>query len=108
MIKLSVPTAKALWDQKLPVLTDPHSGGLIAFTRACIDISRQQFTIVLLRADDETGLSFTEVAPLSFDTSGSHWTFYDPHIAVDYSVCPPRYIMSMECAGTPIGGRRGD
>jgi hypothetical protein len=73
-IKLNVPTAKALWDQKLPVLTDPQQGGLIAFTRACIDIPSQKFTIVLLRADDASGLSFTEVAPLPFTGQ----TYYGP------------------------------
>ncbi len=26
-------------------------------------------------------------------------TFYDPHVSIDNSVCPPRYVMSTECVG---------
>jgi hypothetical protein len=79
------------------VLRDPDTDMLIAFTRACLDLARQTFTITLLRADDESGLSFTEAAALPFNVTGK--VYYDAHVAVDYSVCPPRYIMSMECAG---------
>ena len=96
-VTLNVPDAVALWDQKLPVLHDPFTELPIAFTRVCVTNTPQLFNIALLTADDPSGLAFTEVGML-FDTSGGR-TFYDPHISVDNSVCPPQYIMSMECIG---------
>lgn len=93
-VDLVVPSAQALWDQKLPVLEDPHANRYLAFTRAYA--GNGAFDIVLLTSTD--AVHFTEDAPL-FERSGAQ-TFYDPHVSIDASVCPPRYVMLMECLGS--------
>ncbi len=90
-LHLTLPSAKNIWDQKLPVIANP-AGGYLAFTRVYLD---PMFTVSLLSSPD--GVSFTEVGQLFPLASGQ--TFYDAHITVDNSVCPPQYVMSMECAG---------
>lgn len=92
-VRLTVPTATALWDQKLPVLANPSGTGWIGFTRAYLGNNRT--TIVLLSSAD--AVDFTEVAPLFTLRTGE--TFYDPHVAIDAGRCPRRYVMAMECAG---------
>ncbi len=94
-VTLTVPSARALWDQKLPVLRNPQGTGYIGFTRANVVASPQQFTIVLLSSPD--AVNFTEVGPV-FDRNGSE-TWYDPHVAIDHGVCPARTVMAMECLG---------
>jgi hypothetical protein len=94
-LSLSLPSAKNVWDQKLPVLRNPEGSGYIAFTRVFVDPAANHFTISLLTSPD--GVSFTEAGQL-FSISPSQ-TFYDAHISVDWSVCPPMYVMSMECIG---------
>ena len=32
-IKLNIPSAKNIWDQKLPIIVNPEGGGYLAFTR---------------------------------------------------------------------------
>jgi hypothetical protein len=88
-----------VWGQKLAVFADPATDTLHAFTRGYLDDDR--FNIFLLRSDD--GLSFSQVGntPVFPDEPGR--TLYDPHIAIDYSVCPKRYVMTMECAWPGIG-----
>ena len=92
-VHLTVPSATALWDQKLPVLRDPGQDRYIAFTRAYL--ANKTFNVALLTSDD--AVHFTE-AGLLFDKSAGQ-TFYDPHIAVDESVCPRRYVLTSECLG---------
>lgn len=94
-VTLTVPSARALWDQKLPVMANPQGTGFIAFTRAYVSEGPERFTIALLASPD--GVHFTEAGPV-FERTGNQ-TWYDPHVAVDSGACPPRYVMAMECLG---------
>lgn len=95
-VHLTVPSALALWDQKLPVLRDPQANRWLGFTRAYVVANPGLFTIVLLTSSD--GVSFTEVGPVLERTGGQ--TFYDPHLSLDSGACPERHVMAMECLGT--------
>ena len=91
-----MPSAINMWDQKITLLPNPSSPSTyIAFTRAFIHQAPDMFTVAMLTSSD--GLSFTE-AGLLWQPAAGH-TFYDPHISIDNSVCPPRYVMSTECVG---------
>ncbi len=92
-LELELPSATAVWDQKLPVLEDPDEDRFIAFTRAYRD---PRFDIALLESSD--AVHFAEV-DLLFER-GDDQTYYDPHIAVDNGVCPRRWVMTLECLGT--------
>jgi hypothetical protein len=94
-VTLTMPSAQAIWDQKLPVLRDPAAPRWIGFSRAFVEPNPGLFDIVLLASDD--GLHFTEVGPIFERAAGQ--TFYDPHVAPDPGVCPPRFTMAMECIG---------
>ena len=102
-ISLTIPTAKNLWDQKLPIVHNPflaQDGAAmkyIAFTRAFL--GGNVFTITALSSTD--AVTFVEIGVLFQDlpASGPLYTVYDGHVSIDYSVCPPRYVMAMECAG---------
>ncbi len=102
-INLTVPTAQRLWDQKLPIVHNPFYAQdgpgtkYIGFTRAFL--GGNDFTITALRSDD--AINFVEIGVLFRDlpSSGPLYTVYDGHVSIDYSVCPPRYVMAMECAG---------
>jgi hypothetical protein len=95
-ISLSMPSALQMWYQKITLLPHPASpGSYIAFTRAYIQRSPDMFSVVMLASSD--GVNLTQVAVLWQPQPGH--TFYDPHVSVDNSVCPPRYVMSTECVG---------
>ena len=104
-VVLHIPTAKSTWDQKMPIVRnhlthlEPNTvnNTFLAFTRASIEDGK--FTMVVLRSGD--ALEFHEIGPLYVDLphTGMGCTFYDGHIAVDHSFCPPRYYMTMECLG---------
>jgi hypothetical protein len=94
LITINMPSAIRMWDQKLSMVADPRGSGFLAFTRAYIG-DPNKFTIVLLSSAD--GVVFNEIKPLF--TLGPSQTFYDAHVSVDYSVCPTRYVMAMECIG---------
>jgi hypothetical protein len=95
-VSLNMPSAIAMWDQKISLLPHPASpASYIAFTRAYIHKSPDMFTVALLTSTD--GLNFSEVSVLWQPQPGH--TFYDPHVSIDNSVCPPRYVMSTECVG---------
>jgi hypothetical protein len=97
-IRLTMPSALRMWDQKLSVMVHPtRNDTLLAFTR-CYLRAPNVFTVALLTSTDG-GLSFTEVAILWDPAAGARVTIYDPHVAVDNSVCPPRFVMATECAG---------
>ena len=115
-IALTIPTATDVWDQKLPLLHNPFAPGgrdaagplaewydepaMLSVTRAFLGGNR--FTLALLNVSAD-GLRMAEIAPLwpesALTPGGKGSTFYDAHIAVDHTVCPPRYILSLECAG---------
>lgn len=100
LININMPSALRQWDQKLIVYPNTNTDGswsadgYFAFTRSFI-ASPNTFTVTLLTSVD--GVNFDEVGILWTPQSG--YTFYDPHVSIDYSVCPPRYVMAMECAG---------
>ena len=95
-ISLNMPSAIAMWDQKITLLPHPTSpGSFISFTRAFIHQAPDMFTVAMLTSSD--GLSLTEAGVLWQPQPGH--TFYDPHVSIDNSVCPPRYVMSTECVG---------
>lgn len=89
LVALQITSAKNIWDQKLSIfkLSD---GGYVAFTRSYIQ-EPNTFTVTMLTGDSG-GLKFTEVGILWQPKEGH--TFYDPHISIDSSVCPPRYLKS--------------
>jgi len=97
LIELNMPSALRQWDQKMTILKNDKDGSYLGFTRAFM-AEPNTFSIVLLTSQD--GVHFTEVGPLWLlsDVAPSH-TFYDGHISIDNSVCPPRFVMAMECAG---------
>jgi hypothetical protein len=91
-----MPSAIAMWDQKVTLLPNPTAAGAyIAFTRAYIHRAPDVFSVAMLASSD--GLDLTEVGILWQPQTGH--TFYDPHVSIDNSVCPPRYVMSTECVG---------
>jgi hypothetical protein len=96
LITFDMPSAINIWDQKISIFKSPSSdiSGYIAFTRSFIQ-SPNTFSVTLLSSDD--GLHFTEIGLLWVPEAGH--TFYDPHVSIDSSVCPPRYVMAMECLG---------
>jgi hypothetical protein len=95
-VSLSMPSALNMWDQKITLLPHPASpGSFIAFTRAFIHQAPDVFTVAMLASSD--GLNLSEAA-LLWQPQPGH-TFYDPHVSIDNSVCPPRYVMSTECVG---------
>ena len=94
-LSLTIPSASAIWDQKMPVIRDPENPvRLIAFTRS-YNAASQHFTLPLLESSD--GIAFTEVAPLW--AIGPSTDFYDGHLSIDYSRCPTMYVLTMECVG---------
>lgn len=84
---------------KLPILFNQDDGKYYAYTRAYV--RDKGFNIFLMSSTD--GVNFTQVAPI-FDLDESIaqgiGELYDPHIAIDYSVCPPKYTMALECSGS--------
>lgn len=94
-VTLAMPSALAIWDQKVSVLRNPQGTGYLGFTRAYVASMPERFTVMMLSSPD--AVHFTEVGPV-FERSGAQ-TWYDPHVAVDHGVCPPRYVMAMECLG---------
>lgn len=95
LISIDMPSALRQWDQKLPVFKAPgDASGYIGFTRAYLQ-EPSTFSIALLTSPD--GVHFSEVGLLWTPESGH--TFYDAHVSIDNSVCPPRYVMAMECVG---------
>jgi hypothetical protein len=98
-LELDIPSAAGLWDQKMPLVANPdcwlspssECPKYIAFTRTYRE--NGNFFMTTLQSND--ALNFEEIEMI-WQTPGA--TYYDGHIAVDNSVCPPRYIMTMECA----------
>jgi hypothetical protein len=96
-VSLKMPSAIAMWDQKITLLPHPTAAGsYIAFTRAYIHQAPDVFSVAMLTSSD--GLDLAEVGILWQPQTGH--TFYDPHVSIDNSVCPPRYVMSTECVGS--------
>jgi len=92
-----MPSAIAMWDQKITLLPHPTAAGsYIAFTRAYIHRAPDVFSVAMLTSSD--GLHLAEQGILWQPQTGH--TFYDPHVSIDNSVCPPRYVMSTECVGS--------
>lgn len=85
----------AAWDMKMSILKDPQSGIYFTYVRKDSTQGKGDFNIYLMRSDDQ-GRSFREVGPI-FAPQGQV-TFYEPHIAIDDSQYPTRYIMTLECA----------
>lgn len=100
-VNLLMPSARDIFDQKLPVLKDPNpqADRYIAFTRGlALGTTEEKYNVLLLGSGD--GVNFTEIGPV-FDRPANQ-TYYDPHIAVDNGVCPRRYVMTLECLGSQI------
>ena len=100
VLNIKLPTAQRLWDQKMPIIHNPNNVTdgfpFVAFTRAFL--GGNAFTITALASND--AVNFYEIGALfELTSSGMGSTFYDGHVSVDNSVCPPQYIMSMECIG---------
>lgn len=51
-----------------------------------------------LFASTDKGASFQDRGPIFKKNDTLHDTWYDPHIAIDNSVTPPKYIMTLECS----------
>jgi hypothetical protein len=89
-------TVTRQWDQKLAMVRDPATGLLYAYTRGWNDPT-QKFNIYLMHNSAAAPLTFDQLGDGIFDQSKN---FYDPQIAIDNSVCPRRFIMTMECDGS--------
>lgn len=55
----------------------------------------EKWNVFLMQSWD--GVNFEQNGHAVFDRLKRDWSIYDPHIAVDTSVSPPRYIMTTEC-----------
>lgn len=88
-----------VYDEKVSTLENPADGAVYAFVRG--DVSGGRYKIFFMKSTDG-GLRFTVVTPL-FANLGADWTLYDPHVTVDASVTPARYLMAMECANSTFG-----
>src|SRR5262249_49162857 len=84
-----------VWDQKLPMFRERDA--TYGFTRGYDAVTRT-FNIYLMKVEaigaDVTALQVG--GPLFPKDAGT--TYYDPQITIDPSVCPKRYVMTMECA----------
>jgi hypothetical protein len=89
-----------VWDQKLPMFANPNDGAFYAITRGALAADR--FNLYLFKSLD--GLTFNQVGGAIFPNHKAGWTLYDAHIAVDTSVTPYNYIMTMECAQFGVSG----
>src|SRR5215475_10807233 len=92
------PVVGTTFDQKLPIIRDPQTGKYLAFTRGLVHDLPQIYNIFMLESIDG-GKTFQPVGGGLFSL-GPGQTYLEPHIAIDTSVCPRRYVMTLECAGT--------
>ena len=95
----------AIWDQKLPTVKSKDS--YLGFTRGhrLVGENKHQFNIFVLESKD-SGLTFKNISGPGIFRPAPDDQYYDPHVSIDHSTCPPRYVMAMECAlsgkvGTP-------
>ncbi|MEZ4297542.1 MAG: DUF4214 domain-containing protein [Polyangiaceae bacterium] len=96
-LSFTAGTVSNVWDQKLAFVLEPVSNRNYAFTRGYLPDGT--FNIFLMRETTAGGATLSQVGGAVFDKAASD-NFYDPQIAVDNSVCPPRYVMTMECGGS--------
>lgn len=86
-----------IWDQKLPIIKSENGSVYTGFSRGYLN--NDTFDIFILTSND--GISFNQAKRIFNDRNNS-MSLYDPHISIDYSFCPQRYVMTMECAGLCI------
>lgn len=81
---------------KLPILYNQDDGKYYTFSRAYG--RSKHFNMYLMSSMD--GVNFTQVAPI-FNQSviQQMGDMYDGQIAIDYSACPTKYVMALECSG---------
>ncbi|MBI4129982.1 DUF4214 domain-containing protein [Candidatus Roizmanbacteria bacterium] len=92
------------WDQKLPIIF--HNNSYIGFTRGFLGSeAHPDLDVFMLYSNDGINFGqatriFTGRADVGIpqDVTGQI-SLYDPHISTDYSYCPMRYSMTMECDG---------
>ena len=96
-LSFAAGTVSAVWDQKVAFVLDPASNRNYAFTRGYL--SDGTFNIFLMRETTAGSATLSQIGGAVFDKAAGT-NYYDPQIAVDNSVCPPRYVMSMECDGS--------
>lgn len=94
-VNLKFKNNNQIFDQKIALLYDKASGKHFAYTRG-YDATTDKFNLYLFETTD--GLNFEEIGPI-FEKP-SNVSLYDAQIAVDYSVCPAQYIMTLECDGS--------
>ncbi len=82
-----------IWDQKLPIVK--YGEKYLGFTRGYFSDSRS-FDIYMLTSSD--GIHFGEAKRIFGNRAGGQ-TLYDAQVSVDYSYCPARYVMTLECGG---------
>src|SRR5262245_30930457 len=97
-VDLPKPPVLGVFDQKLPIIRDPQTGTYLAFTRGLVHDPPQIYNIFMLESIDG-GKTFRAVSDGLFPL-GPGQTYLEPHIAIDTSVCPRRYVMTLECPGT--------
>jgi hypothetical protein len=87
----------AVWDQKLPMVRDPQSGRTVAFTRG-FNQPTNSFNIYMLEElpADAGPPTMVQVGGPLFAKADAD-TYYDPQVAWDFSTCPARAVMTMEC-----------
>jgi len=85
-------SVQTIWDQKLPIIYFENK--YIGFTRGYL--GNDKFDIFMLYSSDGTHFS---QAKRVFNERNEGMSLYDPQISIDYSYCPERYVMVMECSG---------
>jgi hypothetical protein len=86
---------------RLPTFFDSRTGKYFGFTRVLRPKpgKEEHYDVVLLRSDDD-GKSFEVVS--SITNAKPTQDFLDPHLAIDTSVDPPRYVITMECGDPSV------
>lgn len=95
-VKVTLSNASAN-EQKINIFNNPDdtSFPFYAIAKGNLPSSPTDFDIFLLKSSD--GLNFTQVGNPIFQTLEAKYSFNNPHLLVDSTSTPARYIMSMEC-----------
>ncbi len=103
----NVTTYDGKWNViEIPINTLPSRVRYLAFIRGIYknpyfdgqnssNTLTEKWNVFLMQSWD--GVNFEQVGDAVFASLKKDWSIYDPHIAIDTSVSPARYIMTTEC-----------
>jgi hypothetical protein len=88
-----------VWDQKLAIFRDRGTGAYWALTRGYLR-SGDRFSMFLLRRASDAPPRWEQVGEALYaPVPGVATSFYDAQLTIDNTVCPPRYVATLECDG---------